>query len=149
MSFSTPEVFNISEKYDSTAVQRMLDLLRVSPLPEVSPLDAEPWKFGTDLAWLKNLKNKFETQWDWGTLEKKISRYDQFLVNYQEGSDELDLHYVHVKSPRSDAIPIILLHGWPGTFLDFYPIVNALTNPSSKDLPASVQVRSTVPKRIY
>ena len=73
MGFGNPRPFDIRGKYDAATVQHMLDLLKASPLPETTPINSEPWKLGTDLAWLKNLKARFETQWSWEKLEKEIS----------------------------------------------------------------------------
>ena len=58
----------------------------------------------------------FLIEWSWDSLEKKIESFDNYLVHYEREGDALDLHYIHVKSPRSDATPLILLHGWPGTY---------------------------------
>lgn len=114
MVFGNPKPITIRGKYDAAAVQRMLDLLKASPLPDQVPINSEPWKLGTDLAWLKKLKARFETAWSWEKLEEEIARYDQYTVHYEDGEDTLDLHYSHVKSARSDAIPLLLVHGWPG-----------------------------------
>ncbi|OCB86967.1 alpha/beta-hydrolase [Sanghuangporus baumii] len=93
----------------------MLSLLQDSPFPDKSPIDANaPWKLGMDVEYLKKLKHMFLTEWSWSSLEKKIAQYDNFVVHYEHGGDALDLHFVHVRSPRSDAIPLMLLHGWPG-----------------------------------
>ena len=64
---------------------------------------------------IERLKNMFQNEWSWKALEGKIAKFDHFLVHYENGGDALDLHYIHVKSPRSDAIPLILLHDWPST----------------------------------
>lgn len=113
MAFSTPK--RIEVKYDQVAVQNMLALLKASPFPTKAPIDADtPWKLGMDYEYLKKLKSIFENEWTWESLEQKISKFDNYLVHYEHEGDSLDLHYLHVKSPRNDAIPLILLHGWPG-----------------------------------
>lgn len=112
MPFSTPKKVDI--RYDADEVQNMLNLLKAAPFPDRAPIDADPWKLGTEYEYLKELKTIFEKEWSWAVLEKKLARYDNFLVHYEDGEDSLDLHYVYVRSTRSDAIPLILLHGWPG-----------------------------------
>ncbi|KAL5498683.1 hypothetical protein ACEPAH_2038 [Sanghuangporus vaninii] len=135
MSFNVPERIDI--KYDASQVQRMLSLLQAAPFPDRAPIDADtPWKLGIEYEYLKKLKTTFQTQWSWDTLEKKIAKFDSYIVHYESDGDILDLHYVHVKSPRADAIPLILLHGWPGTFFDFHKIIEPLTNPPSSSVPA-------------
>ena len=100
----------------------MIALSKAAPFPNRAPIDSgTPWKLGVDYEYLKSLKAKFETEWKWETLEKKISKFDNYMVHYENDGDVLDLHYVHVKSSRSDAIPLMLLHGWPGMILFFLP----------------------------
>lgn len=118
MLFGAPSKINV--KYDAADVQNMIALLKAAPFPDKAPLDAEPWKLGIDYGYLKELVSRFETSWSWSALEKRIAQYDNYLVHYENGGDSLDLHYMYVRSARSDAIPLILLHGWPGMqpFLD-------------------------------
>ncbi|KAI5120954.1 hypothetical protein M0805_001659 [Coniferiporia weirii] len=144
MVFGVPN--RIDVKYSPSAVENMLALLRASPFPDQAPIDtAEPWKLGIDYAYLKNLKTRFETEWDWTVLEQKIARFDNYLVHYEHEGDALDLHYIHVKSARSDAIPLILLHGWPGTFFDFNKVIDPLVNPPNVNLPAFNVVVPSIP----
>ena len=113
MSFGTTRRIDI--KYDAAEVQKMLSLIQAAPFPDRAPVDADtPWKLGIEYDYLKKLKEMFLTQWRWDVLEKKIAKYENFIVRYESDGDTLDLHYVHVRSPRADAIPLILLHGWPG-----------------------------------
>ena len=113
MTFGSPN--SIRVKYDAAAVQNMLNLLKVAPFPDRAPIDAsEPWKLGMDYDYLKRLKDMFLTEWSWDSLEKRIATFDNYLVHYEHEGDSLGLHYIHVKSSRADAIPLILLHGWPG-----------------------------------
>jgi pimeloyl-ACP methyl ester carboxylesterase len=55
------------------------------------------------------------------------------------------LQFVHDRSPRSDAIPLLFLHGWPGSFLEVAPIINSLTNPPDASLPAFHVVAPSIP----
>lgn len=135
----------------------MLDLLKAAPFPDKAPIDTEPWKLGIDYNYLKNLKTHFETKWSWVSLEKRIAHYNNYIVHYENCGDSLDLHYVYARSVRSDAIPLLLLHGWPGmyiflvsillptlhrgTFFDFHKVVEPLINPPNAKLPASVKLR--------
>ncbi|EJD04936.1 alpha/beta-hydrolase [Fomitiporia mediterranea MF3/22] len=124
----------------------MLSLLQAAPFPDKAPIDANtPWQLGIEYDYLKKLKHMFETEWSWKALEKNVAKFQHYLVQYEKDGDALDLHYVHVKSPRSDAIPLILLHGWPGTFFDFHKVVEPLTNPPSSDLPAFHVVVPSIP----
>lgn len=114
MTFGNPK--RIEVKYDAATVKNMLTLLEASPFPNKAPIDAnEPWKLGMEYEYLKAMKTKFLSEWNWESLEKKIAKMDNYMVHYEHEGDALDLHFIHMKSKRSDAIPLILLHGWPGT----------------------------------
>ncbi|PAV18035.1 alpha beta-hydrolase [Pyrrhoderma noxium] len=144
MSFGKPQ--SIQVKFSNDEIQNMLNLSKAAPFPDKAPIDCDtPWKLGIDYQYLKNLKTKFETEWSWETLEKKIAKYDNYLIHYENGADVLDLHYVHVKSSRSDAIPLMLLHGWPGTFFDFHKVIDSLVNPPSAETPAFHVVVPSLP----
>ena len=92
-------------------------MLKASSFPNQAPLDADnPWNLGIDFEYLKKLKGVMEEEWKWEALEAKIAKYENYLIDYQseDGVDKLELHFVHAKSKRQDAIPLVLLHGWPG-----------------------------------
>lgn len=152
MAFGTPKRIEI--KYNKETIQNMLALIRDAPLPNNAPVDtSDPWKLGIEIEYLKKLKAMFLSEWNWDVLEKKIAKFENYLVHYEHEGNALDLHYVHVRSQRSDAIPLILLHGWPGTnyrpccgvtasdrtigtFFEFHKVIEPLINPASPELPA-------------
>ncbi|EKG18007.1 Epoxide hydrolase-like protein [Macrophomina phaseolina MS6] len=74
-----------------------------------------------------------------------------FTIIYTSGPNNSDytepvpLHYVHHTSPRTDAIPMLFIHGWPGSFLEVGPIINLLTNPPNASLPAFHVVAPSIP----
>ena len=116
MSFGEAEKIRIT--FDEDTIQRMKTLCQLSSLPETPPITTSiPWSLGIDLLYLRQLKDQLVEKWSWDELEKKINRFDNFLVQYRNGQDRLVVHYVHVKSPRSNAVPLMLLHGWPGMII--------------------------------
>jgi len=118
--------------FGKTDVDAIKDLLKLSPLPAKPPIPtSKPWELGIDHEYLVQLSQTLQTTWSWEALESKISVKDNFLVNMRDGEDELTIHFLHRKSPRENAIPLLLLHGWPGTFLDFQKVIDPLTNPQS------------------
>lgn len=123
MSFSN--LRNISIHYEDDAVQGMISLIKTAPFPSQAPIDpASPWSLGIDYNYLLELKQRFANEWEWTRLEKEVNRFSHFLVDYAttEG-DELQFHFLHQRSERADAIPLLLLHGWPGERLDTaYPM---------------------------
>lgn len=116
MSFQKPE--KISIFYDEKTVQSMKTLCELSALAERSPIPTSiPWKLGIEHSYLKHLREQFINKWSWNELEENINKYDNHTIQYEEGEDRLNVHFVHAKSFRTDAIPLMLLHGWPGTIL--------------------------------
>ncbi|KAI0761436.1 alpha/beta-hydrolase [Irpex lacteus] len=145
MSFSN--LRNISIHYEDDTVQSMISLIKTAPFPSQAPIDpASPWSLGIDYNYLLDLKHKFVNEWEWTRLEKEVNRFSHFLVDYAtpEG-DELQFHFLHQRSERADAIPLLLLHGWPGTFYDFHKVIEPLVNPGNPDLPAFHVVVPSIP----
>lgn len=115
---SSPKPTKIEVSFSDDTVRRMLELLRLSVLPDKPPIPtSQEWKLGIALSYLANLKTTFENEWSWGKLAAQLNRYDNYSVPVGEGNDAFNLHFIHAKSARSDAIPLLLLHGWPGEFV--------------------------------
>lgn len=85
-------------------------MVKTAPFPSQAPIDpAAPRSLGIDYDYLKKLKQKFENEWQWAKLEKKVNAFDHFLVDYNSANgDELRFHFVHQRSERADAIPLFL-----------------------------------------
>ncbi|KAF8514096.1 alpha/beta-hydrolase [Hysterangium stoloniferum] len=127
---------SIQVHFDPKLSGSLKTLLKLTDLPSSPPISgAVPWKLGIHLPWLAKLKQIFESDhWDVGELTRRINAWPNYVVRLKatekEGELEtIDLHFVHVKSPRTAAIPLMLLHGWPGTFWDFHKVIEPLTNP--------------------
>ncbi len=80
-------------------------------------------------------------EFDWRALESKLNAYPQFTTEI-EGED---IHFLHVRSTREDAIPVILTHGWPGSVLEYLDIIAPLTEPESPEAPAFHVVIPSLP----
>lgn len=87
----------------------------------------EPWVYGTDLTYLKNLVNYWITGYDPETAINQLNRLDQFTTQI----DGRSVHFVHARSPHSDALPLLMTHGWPGSFTEFESIIPLLTQPDA------------------
>ena len=82
---------------------------------------------GVQLATMQALATYWATNYDWRKAETKINSYPNFVTNI----DGLDIHYIHVKSKEKNALPIIITHGWPGSFIEQMKVIDPLTNPTS------------------
>jgi pimeloyl-ACP methyl ester carboxylesterase len=85
------------------------------------------WDRGVPLDYLKELAEHWRTRYDWRAVETELNRLPQFVTEI----DGANLHYVHVRSPEPDAVPMLLMHGWPGSFVEFLDVIGPLTDPRS------------------
>ena len=83
------------------------------------------WDYGTNTEYLKQLVAYWRTGFDWRAQERRLNQQPQFKTRI----DGLDLHFVHWKSRQPNALPIVMIHGWPGSFFEFTKIANLLTDP--------------------
>jgi pimeloyl-ACP methyl ester carboxylesterase len=94
-----------------------------SRFPDQAPGDA--WAYGTDVAYLRGLVEYWRDGFDWRAQEAALNAFPQFRV----GIDGLDLHYLHVDGVGPNPMPLLLLHGWPGSVFEFLEIIPLLTDP--------------------
>jgi epoxide hydrolase len=92
-----------------------------------SELPGMGWSRGVPLDYLKELAEYWRTGYDWRTHEARLNEIPQFTTMI-EGQK---VHFLHVRSPEPDALPLILTHGWPGSFVEFVDAIGPLTDPRS------------------
>ena len=85
------------------------------------------WSQGAPLAWIKDMCTYWSEGYDWRDREAKLNRFDQFMTTI----DGLDVHFVHQRSPHTEARPLIITHGWPGSIVEFHKVIEPLTNPTA------------------
>src|SRR3982074_3952308 len=81
---------------------------------------------GGQLATVQALASYWATDYDWRKAEARINSYPNFITNI----DGIDVHFIHVKSKEKNALPMIVTHGWPGSFIEQMKIIDPLTNPT-------------------
>ncbi len=84
------------------------------------------WDQGTPLAYLEELVAYWRDRYDWRAHEARLNAYDNFLTEI----DGQRIHFMHVESPHVDAMPVLLVHGWPGSVVEFLDVIEPLTNPA-------------------
>ncbi len=87
----------------------------------------EGWDQGVPLAYARELAHYWENEYDWRRCEQKLNRWPQFKTVI----DDIDIHFIHKKSPVSEALPLIISHGWPGSVIEFHKVIDALADPAS------------------
>ncbi|KAK4635987.1 Putative epoxide hydrolase [Fulvia fulva] len=82
-------------------------------------LDGAAWDYGAPLGDIKRLAKRWQSGYDWRAEEAKLNELPNFHRPIKvERFGELDVHYIHQQSDNSDAIPLLFVHGWPGSFLE-------------------------------
>jgi|MEHZ01.5.fsa_nt_MEHZ011566639.1_3 pimeloyl-ACP methyl ester carboxylesterase len=85
------------------------------------------WEYGTDSSYLAELISYWQNDFDWKKQESELNQFDQFKTEI----DGLAMHFIHQRSENPDAIPLMMVHGWPGSVSEFSKIVGPLTDPVS------------------
>jgi epoxide hydrolase len=83
------------------------------------------WKYGPPVGYLMRLVEYWRTTYDWRAWEAKLNAYPQFTTEI----DGQRVHFLHVRSPEPDALPLILTHGWPGSVVEWLRVLGPLTDP--------------------
>jgi epoxide hydrolase len=86
------------------------------------------WDYGTDLPYLRELVTYWRNTFDWRAAERRLNQFDQFKTNI----DGLEIHFIHQRSRNTGALPLVLTHGWPGSFVEFTKVIGPLTNPAGR-----------------
>ncbi|MRH91499.1 alpha/beta fold hydrolase [Nocardia sp. SYP-A9097] len=110
----------------------------------IDEVPGEGWERGVPTAYLRELTAHWAEKFDWRAVESRLNAYPQFTTVI----DGQNLHFLHVRSAREDATPLLLVHGWPGTPADFLDMVGPLTDPAAHgavDAPAFHLVIPTLP----
>lgn len=82
---------------------------------------------GAQLAKVQDLVEYWRTQYDWRRFEARLNSYPQFKTEI----DGLGIHFLHIKSPHENALPLIMTHGWPGSIVEFLDSIDPLVNPTA------------------
>lgn len=99
------------------------------------------WEKGVPVKYLKTITDYWLTKFDWRKEEAILNKFPQFISEI----DGQNIHYIHIKSTKPNAIPLMLIHGWPGSFIDFINIIEPLTAPVSDDQIAFDLVIPSIP----
>jgi pimeloyl-ACP methyl ester carboxylesterase len=96
---------------------------------------------GVQLATIQALAQYWATDYNWRPCEAKLNALPQYLTTI----DGLDIHFIHVRSPHQDALPIIITHGWPGSIIEELKVIGPLTNPTAYGGSASDAFHVVIP----
>ena len=128
------------EKFKVNIPQSELDDLndRIKKVRWPDEIKNSDWKYGTSLSYIKELADYWLEEFDWRIIEKEINSFPNFIADV----DGNQIHFLHIKSNKKNAIPIIITHGWPGSFLEMLKIIPHLTE--SEESPFDLVVPSII-----
>ncbi|KAK5703892.1 hypothetical protein LTR97_002905 [Elasticomyces elasticus] len=99
--------------------------------------------FGISRQWLEDAKKQWKAKYDWRKTEERINSYPNYTASIEDSGFDFEIHFVALFSKKKDAVPLTLLHGWPGSFLEFLGTLDVLREKyTPEDLPFHVIVPS-------
>jgi epoxide hydrolase len=92
---------------------------------DITHEDGGAWDYGMPQSYLRALVGYWRDGFDWRAAEARINGFDHYLLML----DDLDTHFIHQRSPHAGATPLLMVHGWPGSFVEFLAVIPRLTEP--------------------
>ncbi|MBV9311249.1 MAG: epoxide hydrolase [Solirubrobacterales bacterium] len=124
-------------EFSDDAIDDLRRRIRATRFPEREPVedsvvhplgDTVPAQ-GVELATMEALVRYWGSEYDLRRVEKRLNALPQFVAEI----DDLDIHFIHVKSRHEHALPMILVHGWPGSVVELLSVIGRLTDPTTHD----------------
>jgi pimeloyl-ACP methyl ester carboxylesterase len=112
-------------KVDQTQLDDLSRRLDATRWPERETVG--DWTQGSPLAKVRALCEHWRSGYDWRRIEAKLNGFGQFKTEL----DGLGIHFLHVRSPHPNALPLIMTHGWPGSVIEFMKVIGPLTDPTA------------------
>jgi microsomal epoxide hydrolase len=100
------------------------------------------WRYGANRDYMRRLREYWLTSFDWPATAAQLNRHPHFRVEVEPG---FRLHCIHRRSPRADARPLLIAHGWPGSVLEFDHLLDRLAEPEDSGIPAFHVVAPSLP----
>ncbi|KAM5522661.1 epoxide hydrolase [Fusarium oxysporum f. sp. phaseoli] len=130
MSQVRVEPFKVDIPQDE--IDRLKMKLRDTRLPGREIVPEAGTRYGPTYKWASDLYNAWTNDYDWHEVQKEINEFPHFIAKI----DDLNIHFLHARAERADAIPLLLIHGWPGSFWEFSQVWGPLSRPEDQNQPA-------------
>ncbi|MFF7339749.1 epoxide hydrolase family protein [Streptomyces sp. NPDC008163] len=145
MSRPTDDVYAFTSRTTDAELDDLRARLSAARLPETETHRAAPgprrWDQGVPLSDLVDVVHHWRTGYDWRWFEERLNAIGQFRTTI----DGLGIHFLHRRSPRTDATPLLLTHGWPGSIAEFIDVVDELADPKDTTGPVFHIVAPSLP----
>jgi len=114
------EKFEIS--VDDAVLEDLQRRLAAARFPD--QIDDTGWEYGTPVGYVRDLVGYWQNGYDWRVQEAHLNQFDQFRTEI----DGQSIHFIHARSEREDAFPLLIVHGWPGSIVEFLDVIPRLTD---------------------
>jgi pimeloyl-ACP methyl ester carboxylesterase len=145
MSMADPRISPLLLKVPVAAIEDLQDRLSRTRFPDGETVEGEvgkpSWMQGPPREVVEDYVSYWSTDYDWRRVEDDLNAHGQSLTTI----DGLDVHFLHVRSPRADATPLIITHGWPSSVIEPLQVMDVLANPASPADPAFHVVPPSLP----
>jgi microsomal epoxide hydrolase len=124
MGENMPKPFKID--VPQATIDRILERVRTTHWPDAPEgTGQDGWAYGADLGYMKALAEHWADHYDWRKAEAELNAHPQFIARV----DDIDVHFIHVKGSGAKPLPLLITHGWPGSFWEFVHVVDRLAHP--------------------
>lgn len=128
-----------------SALEQLKNKLSNATFPSESDF-SDDRDYGVSLSDVKRLTEYWKDGFDWRSYEAKLNKIPQFTTNISvDGYEELNIHFIHQKSSRPNSIPLLFVHGWPGSIVEVTKIIQSLSEPKGDDVPSFHVVAPSLP----
>ena len=114
-----PFKVNISNQ----AIENIYNKIKKYPWDKMPNVDG--WEHGTNFTYMKQISDYWIKDFNWKKYEEKINKFSNFITKV----DDLDIHFIQEKGSGSNPIPLLIMHGWPGSIIEFIHIIEKLAHP--------------------
>jgi pimeloyl-ACP methyl ester carboxylesterase len=114
-----------------TELRDLRERLERTRWPEGETVD--DWSQGVPLAYMRELCDYWANGYDWRKTEARLNAIPQFRTEI----DGLGIHFLHIRSPNPDALPLVITHGWPGSIIEFLKVIGPLADPTADGADAT------------
>lgn len=104
-------------------------------------LPGTTWEYGADIHKVRELADYWQKGYNWRAEEARFNQFHQFTTEI----DGQTIYFIHERSPRPGAIPLMLIHGWPGSVVEFFALIEPLTHPKDNSTPAFDVIVPSIP----
>jgi len=109
-------------RIDDRVLEDLRARLNAARLPD--QIEGTGWEYGIPVDYVRELVGYWLREYDWRAQEARLNGFD----NYRTPIDGQGIHFIHARSRREDAFPLLIIHGWPGSVVEFLDVIPLLTD---------------------